>query len=262
MKKMQVMYQANIDYEATIKKARNQGIKPQFGGGRRTKGGDSPEAQMILDLKDLDTKILVTPKGKIQIWYPSLPKLRKGFQILKRILVPQSEKLILKAKGPNDPLDLSFETMTIEHTQHSDVKFSSAKIPIYAFRHLKTGDLVLETLDREGCVHVPGTDYRVKPSNLEHFLVKTPYICEDHFDIGVHTIDKFDKDGNKIITGDLLRWKAIQEIKRILPGRIPFKDDELTPPPQPLKPLDFTKLDLFFTIPPPKSWLRNNGKEN
>lgn len=49
-------YQANpMDYEATIEKARLLKLKVEFGGGRKTKGGESPNAQIILNLKDLDS---------------------------------------------------------------------------------------------------------------------------------------------------------------------------------------------------------------
>jgi hypothetical protein len=214
--KYQVRYEANIDYVATIDKTRKQSINPRFGGGRNTKGGESPEAQMILDLKDLDMRILITHKGLIQIWYTSLPKLRKAFRILEKCLVPHGEKLVLKAKGPDDPLDLSFETTTIEHMQHSDVRLVKAKIPVYVFRHLKTGDFIYETLDRDGNVHVPSANHKVDPNDLEHGLKETPYRLEDHFNVGVYAIDKFDEEERKIITGERLIWKAIQEVTRVL----------------------------------------------
>ena len=40
------------DYEGITEKARYLRVKLEFGGGRKTKGGESPNAQIILNLEE------------------------------------------------------------------------------------------------------------------------------------------------------------------------------------------------------------------
>jgi hypothetical protein len=59
------------DYGALTKRASEIGIKLEFGGGRKTKGGESPNSQIVLNLKEINSKVLVSRTGRVIMYYPS-----------------------------------------------------------------------------------------------------------------------------------------------------------------------------------------------
>lgn len=217
MRNYRSVYQTNpVDYEATIKKARELGIKVELGGGRNTKSGESPNAHIILNIKNISSKIVISRNGNIQIYYPSRPNLKKCVQILEQCLIPEDgKKFTLKSLGPDDPLDTSFELTTIDHWQHGDLKYAKARVHVYQWLDPKTEEAIFRIPDREGRVNIPGTNAKVKSTDLGRYLKKCPYIYQGCVPVSIHTIDKDDEEGNRIITGEKLRWKAIQELKRI-----------------------------------------------
>lgn len=204
-RKYTIRYRANIpNREAVIEKARKLGIKVRPGGGRPTRGGEPSEmGQFVLDLVDINSTVEINPKSKIiQFFYPSLPKLKKCVRVLERCDVNTLESL-----GPDDPLDTSFELTTIDHYKHGDIRYYMAKVPLYVWLDPETEEYIYRIPDREGKMNPPGTNC----------------IYQGCYPVTVHTIDKDDKKGNRIITGEKVRWKAIQELKRIVREHPRFK---------------------------------------
>lgn len=67
--KFQVTYEVKTDREATFEKAFARGLKPRRVGGRTTKGGESPGAQVRFRLEDFDATVLVGP-NVVQVSWP------------------------------------------------------------------------------------------------------------------------------------------------------------------------------------------------
>ncbi len=229
-KKYAVNYKAqSIDYDATYRKARKMGLTIYPGGGRTYKSGESPEAQLILNLKDLNSKINVYPTGLIQIYYPSRTNLKKCLNILEQCCIPTNGKKInLNCLGDEDPADSSILMKTIDHLQPGDLKYAFAVIKLYSWRDPETDESIFRIEDRDGRVNVPGTTIRIKPEKIMIYEKKTPYRFDACIPVEIHCVDKEDSEGNRIITSEKLRWKAIRELKRIVrehPRFKPSKED-------------------------------------
>jgi hypothetical protein len=204
-----VVYQAQPpEYEAMTNKAKELGVKLEFGGGRKTKGGESPNAQIILNLKQCNSKISIARTGRIIIYYPSKLVLKKSIEILKTIYVPFIDKQDLKCQGPVDPLSKAFELKTIENWDGTDMTLSEATINQYEFFDPKTKEYIYVLPDDDGNV-IPPKDPDVVFTSC----------CP----ISIKTVDKDDAQGKRVITGEKLRWQAMQELRRIT------KEHRLTP---------------------------------
>lgn len=209
MKKYMSVYQANpVDYEATIMRARELGIKVELGGGRKTKSGESPNAQIIFNLKNIRSKIVISRKGKILIYYPSRPNLKKCFEILERCYVPTNGNLFdLTCEGPVDPLDQAFEFTIRVNWKGQGITYVEAKTHLFQWFDPATGEYIFQLPDHEDRVVHPGDGY----------------IYQGCCPVKIIAIDKDDKNGNRIVTAGKLVWKGIQELKRITREHPRFK---------------------------------------
>jgi hypothetical protein len=210
MKKNLVQYKADIDYETTIQSFRQ--LHSRFGdfslevtGGRGRAG-----AQIVACFKEWDLCMNIYATGLIQIAYKTIPNLRKGVQVLEHCCVPNTQRFELKAFGPDDPLDNSVELTTIYHWRHTDKKYAMAKVRLYWWWDPKTDVYVCRIPDREGRVHAP----------------EGSYVFDCCVPVTIHVVDKYDGQGNRIVTAEKLRWKAIQELRRIAKehSRVKFQD--------------------------------------
>jgi len=200
MKKYLGKYHANpVDFEATIQRCRELRIKVELGGGRPTKGGESPNAQIILNLKDIDSKISISRTGRIEVYYPSRPNLKKCIEILEQCYVPKEGKLDLLCDGPTDPLNLAFEYTIKENWKGTELRCAEAKVDVHQWLDPETGEYIFQLPDRMGRVIWPG-------SNL---------IYQGYCPVRIVTVDKDDEQGNRIVTAERLRWKMMQELRRI-----------------------------------------------
>jgi len=195
-----VVYQASpVDYEATIRRARELGIKVRLGGGRKTKGGESPDAQIVLNLKRISSKILISRSGKIIIYYPSRPNLKKCLQILKQCYVSESGELDLRCEGPMDPLDRAFEFTIRVNWLGQGITYVEAKTHLFQWFDPATGEYIFRLPNQENRALHP----------------RNGCIYQDCCPVKIIAIDKDDKDGNRIVTAEKVVWKGIQELKRI-----------------------------------------------
>ena len=251
----QVRYKIDrIDYDATIKKTKEMRIKYSRGGGRPSKGQEPTEAQITLNLKNLNSKILINPSsGIIQIYYPSRSTLKKCVHLLKQCVVQQNKKRIdLRCLGDEDPLDTSVLMKTIDHMKPRDTKYAIAVINLYHWRDPKTDETIFRIADREGRVNIPGTRIRVKPEKIMIYTEKTPFVFDACIPVGVHCIDKEDAEGNRVITSEKLRWKGLKELKRITKTHPRFKPTNEDIMRSLLKDLNRPKeVDLVFVIGEP-----------
>ena len=225
----QVWYKVNsIDYDATCEQAKKMGIITQPGGGRNYLSGESPEAQLVFDLTKLHSKIVFSPtSGKIQIWYSSRTNLRKCISILEECFIPKNgNEINLECLGDEDPADSSVLMETIDHLQPGDLKYAIAVIKLYSWRDPETDETIFRIEDRDGRVNVPGTTIRIKPEKIMIYEQKTPYRFDACIPVTIHCVDKEDSEGNRIITSEKLRWKAIRELKRIAKEHPRFKPTE------------------------------------
>jgi hypothetical protein len=227
-KKYAVNYKTqSIDYDATYDKARKMGLIIQPGGGRTYKSGESPEAQLVLIPKNLNSKINVYPTGLIQIYYSSRTNLKKCINILEECCIPENgNKIELTCLGPEDPADSSVLLKTTDHLQPGDLKYAFAVIKIYSWRDPETDESIFRIEDRDGRVNVPGTKIRIKPEKIMIYQKQIPYRFDACIPVEIHCVDKEDSQGNRIITSEKLRWKAIREIKRIAKEHPRFKPTE------------------------------------
>jgi hypothetical protein len=200
MKKYPLVYQANtLDYEATINRARKLGVKVELGGGRRTKGGESPNAQIILNLKDLYSKIVISRTGKVEIYYPSRPILKKCLQILEQCYVPEHGPFCLECEGPVDPLDQAFEYTITVNWKGTELVCAKAEVDVHQWLDLTTREYIFRLPDREGRVIWPEGNY----------------VYQGYCPVKIIAVDKDDEHGNRVVTAEKLRWKMIQELRRI-----------------------------------------------
>jgi len=196
-----VVYQTQPpEYEAMTKKAQELGLKLEFGGGRKTKGGESPNAQIILNLKQCNSKISIARTGKIIIYYPSKLVLEKSIEILKTIYVPSLNRQDLRCQGPVDPLSKAFVLKTTENGDGIGMTLSEAIVNQYEWFDPKTKEYIYVLPDDDGNVTPP------KDPDL---------IFTSCCPITISSIDKDDAQGKRIVTGEKLRWQAMQELRRI-----------------------------------------------
>jgi len=211
-RKYTVRYRANTpNGEATIEKARKMGIRVRGGGGRPTRGGEPSETgQFVFDLKNIDSVVEINAKsGIVQFFYPSLPKLKKCVQTVKRFYVPQSGNLNLRCEGPVDPLDRAVEFSTIVNWDGTGMALAQAKTHLYQWFDPRTGEYLFLLPDLENRVINPRTNYT--------------YIgC---FPISIIAVDEDDENGNRIVTGERLAWKMLRELKRITREHPRFKPE-------------------------------------
>jgi len=200
MKKYLLRYRVNpIDYEATIKKARELGVKVELGGGRPTKSGESPNAQIILNLRDLDSKISISHTGRVEIYYPSRPNLEKCVRILEQCCLPKDGKLDIQCEGPIDPLDLAFEYTVKENWKGTELRCAEAKVGVYQWLDPDTGEFIFVLPNKMGRVICPGANY----------------IYQGCCPVRIVTVDEDDEHGNRIVTAERLMWKMLKELRRI-----------------------------------------------
>jgi len=199
MTKNLVQYHADIDYEATIEKfqafhSSRGGFSLEVTGGRGRAG-----AQIVASFKHLNATMNIYHTGLIQITYETLIDLRKCVQILEQYCVPKTEKFELEALGPDDPIDRSVELTTICHWQNTDIKYAMATVWLYWWWNPETDEYICLTPDKDFKVNVP----------------ESPYVFDSRIPVIVHVIDKYDEQGNVTVDSEKLRWKAIQELKRV-----------------------------------------------
>lgn len=200
MKKNLIRYQASpVDYEATIEKARELGLIVKLGGGRPTKGSESPNAQIILNLRDIHSKILISRTGRVEVYYPSRPNLEKCLRVLEQCYIPKEGKLNLECEGPIDPLDLAFEYTITNNWKGTELRCAQAKVDLYQWLDTDTGEYLFRLPDKTGRVNWPDGNY----------------VYQGCCPVTIITVDKDDEHGNRIVTADRLMWKAIKELKRI-----------------------------------------------
>jgi len=207
MKKDLVQYQADIDYEATIESFRQLHLCQGSFSFDVTGGRGGAGAQIVLGFKDWNVTVNIYATGLIQITYETLINLGKSVQILEQYCMPKTEKLVLKALGPDDPLDRSMELTTISHWQHTDKKYAMATVLVYWWWDPKTGEYIARIPDQEGRVHAP----------------QGSYVYDCYVPVTIHAVDKYDEQGHRTVTAEKLRWKMIQELKRIAREHPRFK---------------------------------------
>jgi len=154
----------------------------------------------VLDIENIDCTIEVNIRsGIIQFSYTSVPMLRKCVVVLEQCYVSKNGKFNLICMGPIDPLDRAFEFTTIKNQEGTGVNYYEAKVDVYQWFDPETGEYVFRLPDRDGRVILPQT-------NLIYVAC-----CPTR----VITIDQYDEKGNRIITGETLRWLGVQELRRI-----------------------------------------------
>jgi hypothetical protein len=196
------------DYEGLTKRAKELGIKFEFGGGRKTKGGESPNAQVVLNLKEIKSKVLISRTGRIIIYYPSKPRLKKCVEILLSVYAPAICRSDLKCQGPKDPLSKTFVLKTTENWNRTGRTLYEATVMVNQWLDLRTGEYTFVLPDDDGQVICPSG------SNFKYAG------CAP---IRIQATDKDDKDGNRIATGERLIWQAMQELRRM------SRENKLTP---------------------------------
>lgn len=211
MKKNVIRYKASpVDYEATITKARKLRLKVETGGGRRTKSGESPDAQIILNLKKLKSTILISPTGEIAFYYPSLPNLEKCLKLLEQCYVPLEGEFCLQCKDSIDPLDFAFEYTITYNWEGTRLKCAQAKVNCYQWLDLDTGEYLFVLPNKTGSVDWPLGNY----------------VYQGCCPIEMTAVDKDDEEGNRIITAEKLMGKMVKELKRIAKEHPRLKIDD------------------------------------
>jgi hypothetical protein len=201
MKLYTIVYQTKApDYDGILERAKYLQIKLEFGGGRKTKGGESPNAQIIFNLEGINSKISVGRTGRIIVYYPSNPLLKKCLDKLLDCYVPPIRKSDLKCQGPYNPLSRAFEVKTTENWNGTGLKLSEAVVQIHEWFDTKTEEYVYVIPDDNGIVITPDEPNLVYSS-----------CCS----ITISAIDKDDKQGKRVVTGEKIRWQAMEELRRI-----------------------------------------------
>jgi hypothetical protein len=209
MKSYMVVYQTKTpDFEAIHNRAKEIEVQVEYGGGRDTKGGVSPNAQLVLDLKDLDSKVSIARTGRIIIYYPSKPRLEKCLEVLMNCYVPTIMKSDLKCQGPIDPTSKTFELRMTENWNGTGLTLCEAEVMIYQWFDPKTGEYIFVLPDDDGRVEPPADP---------------DCTYADCCSVTISAIDKDDEKGNRVVTGEKIRWKAMQELRRVA------KEHRLTP---------------------------------
>jgi hypothetical protein len=208
MKMYMVVYQTKPpDYEGFTKRAGQMGVKVEFGGGRKTRGGESPNAQIVLNLKEINSKVSVSRTGRVIMYYPSIPCLLKCFEILLSVYSPAICKSDLKCQGPKDPLSKTFELKTTENWNGTGRTLFEATVMGHQWLDPKTGEYTFVFPDDDGSIVCPDPSFK--------YAGRSP--------IRIKATDKDDKSGNRIVTGERIIWQAMQELRRM------SKEHRLTP---------------------------------
>ena len=196
------------DYEGLTKRAKELGIKLEFGGGRKTKGGESPNAQVVLNLKEIKSKVLISRTGRIIIYYPSKLCLKKCVEILLSVYAPAICRSDLKCLGPKDPLSKTFMLKTTENWNRTGRTLYEAIVMVNQWLDMRNGEYTFVLPDDDGRVLCPaGSNFK--------YAGGAP--------IRIQATDKDDKNGNRIATGERLIWQAMQELRRM------SRENKLTP---------------------------------
>ena len=196
------------DYEGLAGRAKEMGIKFEFGGGRKTKGGESPNAQVVLNLKEINSKVLVSRTGRVIIYYPSKPCLQKCIEVLLSAYAPAICRSDLRCLGPKDPLSKTFVLKTTENWNGTGRPLYEATVMVNQWLDLRTGEYTFVLPDNEGRVVCPtGSNFK--------YAGGAP--------IRIQATDKDDKSGNRIVTGERILWQAMQELRRM------SRENKLTP---------------------------------
>lgn len=192
-------YHADIDYEATLKRFqeyRPSGVGYSF---EVTGGRGRAEAQIVVCFHEWNVSINIYPTGLIQIYYATLVNLRKAVGVLGQICVAAGKAFVLVGLDPDDPIDRSVELKTTYHFENTDSKYALATVLFFWWRNPQTDVFVCKVPDRDNKLVVPGK----------------PFVFEGCVPISAHVIDKYDAQGNRIVTAEKLRRQAIEELKRI-----------------------------------------------
>ena len=81
--------QTFLDFDSTARKARIKGFKTNRVGGRPSKSGESPGAQLLIELRGIKAKVLVS-RSTVQVyWQPSYARIEELEDRLKEVFVPQ-----------------------------------------------------------------------------------------------------------------------------------------------------------------------------
>lgn len=182
-------------------------MKVEVGGGRPEKSGESPNAQIILNLRDIDSKISIGRTGMVEIYYSSRPNLEKCIKILEECYVPIDGNLDLQCEGPTDPLDRAFEFTMTANWMGTGMRCAEAKTHLCEWFDPKTGEYIYRLPDKENRIIHPGTEY----------------IYQGCVPIQIIAIDKDDAKGNRVITAESVVWKGVKELKRIVREHPRFK---------------------------------------
>ena len=196
------------DYEAITEKAKYLKIKLEFGGGRKTRGGESPNAQITFNLEEINAKILVARTGRVIVYYPSKVCLKKSLDILLRCYVPPIARSDLRCQGPYNPLSKAFVLKTTENFDGNGNTLAEATVIVHQWLDPKTGEYSFVMPNEDGVIVAPND------ATLEY---------AGNAGIRIKSINKDDEKGNRIVTGERSRWQAMQELERIC------RDHKLTP---------------------------------
>jgi hypothetical protein len=199
MTKSVVSYHANVDYEATLTRLKEYrhakiGYSFEVTGGRGRAG-----AQIALGFRAWNVSVNIFPSGLIQIYYEALVNLRNTVEFLQQRCVPIDKEIVLVALDPDDPIDRSVQLKTINHFQNTDLKYATARILFFWWRDPNSDVFIVRIPDRNNRLIIPGK----------------PFVFDACVPTTVHVMDKYDEQGNRIVTAEKLRRKAIEEAKRI-----------------------------------------------
>jgi hypothetical protein len=188
------------DYEAIIEKAKYLQIKLEFGGGRKTRGGESPNAQITFNLSEMNSKISLARTGTVIVYYPSKAILEKSLVTLLSCYVPPIARSDLKCQGPYNPLSKAFVLKTTENFDGEGNTLTEATVIIHQWLDPKTGEYTFVMPNEDGRIVAPSDPTFEYAGNAG---------------IRIKSINKDDEKGNRIVTGERIRWQAMQELERM-----------------------------------------------
>ncbi len=146
------------------------------------------------------SKISIARTGKVIVYYPSKVSLKKSIDLLVKCYAPPIVKSDLKCQGPIDPLSKAFILKTTENWNETELKLSEAVVEIAEFYDPATKEYVYVIPNDDGLIYPPSQRGLVYSATLK---------------LTVMAVDKDDKDGKRIKTGEILRWQYLEELKRI-----------------------------------------------
>lgn len=204
-------YSANpIDFEATFERALNNGLRVRHGGGRPEKSGEPANAQIIFDLQDIDSKITVSRTGKVEIYYPSRPNLKRCIEIVMQYCVPVKGELGLHCESWIDPLDLAVEYTITENWKGTELRCVVAKVDVHQWLDVGTGAYIFRLPDSTGRLSWPEGNC----------------VYQGYCTTSIMAVDKDDEHGNRVVTAERLVWQGLRELKRVVREhpRVKFQD--------------------------------------